>query len=458
MVHRRGARALGVSPGFVFLPATDRYWLGGGRVPVALLAHPLAGIETDGDGLGLVDIEVAGSTVARIVPSGETPMSGAVVQLDGGQVWPGFVDVHTHLDKGHTWQRAPNPDGTFAGARSTVMADRLARWPDDDVLRRMDFGLRCSYAHGTVAVRTHLDSYAAQADITWRVVRELRRAWAGRVELQAVSLVTLETFTGPDGKHLADLVAGAGGVIGGIPFMNPALDAQLDRVVVLAAERGLDLDFHVDENGDPGARVLAHVARAVLRHGFEGGVACGHCCSLAVQPPDVVDETLDLVARAGIAVVTLPMCNLYLQDRAPGRTPRWRGVTLLHEMRARSIPVAVASDNCRDPFYGFGDHDMLEVYREATRIAHLDRPYADWPRAVTTTPADLMRLPTAGRLGAGLPADLVLFRGRHFSELLARPQSDRVVVRDGRALDVALPDHRELDDLMRRRSDGENPR
>src|SRR5688572_26947939 len=113
MVHRRGARALGVSPGFVFLPATDRYWLGGGRVPVALLAHPLAGIETDGDELGLVDIEVAGSTVARIVPSGETPMSGAVVQLDGGQVWPGFVDVHTHLDKGHTWQRAPNPDGTF---------------------------------------------------------------------------------------------------------------------------------------------------------------------------------------------------------------------------------------------------------------------------------------------------------------------------------------------------------
>ena len=71
-----------------------------------------------------------------------------------------------------------------------------------------------------------------------------------------------------------------------------------------------------------------------------------------------------------------------------------------------------------------------------------------WPRAVTTTPADLMGLGTAARLGPGLPADLVLFRGRHFSELLARPQSDRVVVRGGRAIDRALPDYRELDDLM----------
>ena len=142
---------------------------------------------------------------------------------------------------------------------------------------------------------------------------------------------------------------------------------------------------------------------------------------------------------AGIAVVSLPMCNLYLQDRVPGRTPRWRGVTLLHEMKARGIPVAVASDNCRDAFHGYGDHDMLEVFREATRIAHLDRPYGDWPRAVTTTPADLMGLRDAGRIGAGQPADLVLFRGRDFSELLSRPQADRVVLRDGRPIARASP-------------------
>jgi cytosine deaminase len=279
-------------------------------------------------------------------------------------------------------------------------------------------------------------------------VRALRKAWADRIELQAVSLVALDAFAGRDGERLADTVADAGGILGGVAFMTASIDAQLDRVVALAAERGVGLDFHADESGDAGARALGHIARAVLRRGFEGRVVCGHCCSLAVQPSEVVEETLDLVKQAGIAVVTLPMCNLYLQDRVPGRTPRWRGVTLLHEMKTRGIPVAVASDNVRDPFYGFGDHDMLEVYREATRIVHLDRPYGDWPRAVTTTPADLMELPAAGRLRGGVPADLVLFRARHWSELLARPQSDRVIVRRGRALATELPDHRELDDLM----------
>ena len=154
------------------------------------------------------------------------------------------------------------------------------------------------------------------------------------------------------------------------------------------------------------------------------------------------------MAEAGIAVVTLPMCNLYLQDRAPGRTPRWRGVTLLHEMRARGIPVAVASDNCRDPFYGYGDHDMVEVYREATRILHLDRPFGDWPRAATATPARIMGLTDAGLIGVGRVADLVVFRARGFSELLSRPQSDRVVLRAGMVADTNVPDYRELDGLF----------
>jgi hypothetical protein len=132
-----------------------------------------------------------------------------------------------------------------------------------------------------------------------------------------------------------------------------------------------------------------------------------------------------------------------------GRTPRWRGVTLLHELRERGIRVAVASDNCRDPFYGYGDHDMLEVFTQAARIAHLDRPVGTWPAAVTSTPAAVMRLPDAGRIAPGAPAELVVFNARGYSELLSRPQSDRIVLRGGKPIDTTLPDYRELDHLMR---------
>ena len=446
-----------MTAGFVTVPARDAYWLRNATIPATFLTDLPAGLPVSPDGLAVVDVAIRDTRVAAVVASegGVVPFTqkvgganGDAVDLERSQVWPCLIDVHTHLDKGHTWERAPNPDGTFGGALRTVVADRTAHWSVEDVRRRMDFGLRCSWAHGTKAIRTHLDSFGPQAAITWPVFEALRKEWAGRIQLQAVSLVPLQIFGTADGQELADRVAAAGGILGAVTYMSPEIDALLDRVLDLAAERGLDVDFHCDESGDLGARALAHIARAVRRRRFSGRVVCGHCCSLAVQPPDVVAETLDLTAEAGISVISLPMCNLYLQDRVPGRTPRWRGVTLLHELAARGVRVAVASDNCRDAFYGFGDHDILEVFREATRICHLDRPYGDWPRAVTTTPADLMGIAGAGRIGPGLPADLVLFEGRAWSELLSRPQANRVVLRNGRAIERRLPDYRDLDDLL----------
>jgi len=446
-----------MTAGFVTVPARDAYWLRNATIPATFLTDLPAGGPVSPDGLAVVDVAIRDTRIAAVVAAGASEGGGDAVDLRRSQVWPCLIDVHTHLDKGHTWERAPNPDGTFGGALRTVVADRTAHWSAEDVRRRMDFGLRCSWAHGTKAIRTHLDSFGPQAAITWPVFEGLRKEWAGRIQLQAVSLVPLQIFGTAEGQELADRVAAAGGILGAVTYMSPEIDALLDGVLDLAAERGLDVDFHCDESGDIGARALAHIARAVRRRRFSGRVVCGHCCSLAVQPPAVVAETLDLTAEAGISVISLPMCNLYLQDRVPGRTPRWRGVTLLHELAARGVPVALASDNCRDAFYGFGDHDTLEVFREATRICHLDRPYGDWPRAVTTTPADLMGLSGAGRIGPGLPADLVLFEGRTWSELLSRPQANRVVLRNGRAIERRLPDYRDLDDLLGKDRAGDPP-
>jgi cytosine deaminase len=401
----------------------------------------------------LVDVEIAAGTIAEIIPAGTKPVSPSgdipVVDLQGGLVWPCFVDMHTHLDKGHIWERSPNPDGTFASAIESVQTDAQKNWNADDIYRRIEFGLKCSYAHGTKAIRTHIDSAGEQGTVSLEVFEALQAKWGDRLILQAVSLVSLDYFLTPAGEKLADRIAELGGILGGFAYMNPDLDKQLDRVFGLAKERNLNLDFHTDENDDPDSVTLQQVAKTAIRNQFSGQIICGHCCSLAVQPPDLVTETLALVKAANIGIVSLPMCNLYLQDRQSQATPRWRGVTLLHELKAAGIRVAVASDNCRDPFYGFGDHDVLEVFNMAVRIAHLDRPWGDWPCAVTKTPADLMGLPNLGRIAVGLPADLILFKARNFSELLSRAQGDRTVLRQGREIDTTLPDYRELDDLLR---------
>jgi cytosine deaminase len=425
------------------------YWLRNARSPAALVQ----GLDAapDLEGLVRLDLRVAHGQIAAIAPAGTAPEG---IDLRGGQVWPGFLDAHTHLDKGHIWPRTRNPTGDFAGAITAVMGDRGAAWSEADIAARADFALRCAHAHGTVAIRSHLDTYLPHGLTTWRVFRRLREEWAGRITLQMSSICPLDRLTGPDGETLADAVAEAGGVLGMVTrhtggihdALPPSFQAELDHFFGLAEARGLDLDLHVDESGESGARALREIALTALKRGFKGKIQCGHCCSLSIQPEDFAKETIARVAEAGIDIVVLPMCNMYLQDRVAGRTPRWRGVTLVHEMRAAGIRVSLASDNTRDPFYAYGDLDMAEVFRESARILHLDHPFDAWPAAVGATPAEAMGVADRhGTIRVGAAADLVLFSARFMTELLSRPQSDRVVLRAGKVLDAALPDYRELD-------------
>lgn len=371
------------------------------------------------------------------------------VNMGGALVLPAFVDMHTHLDKGHIWPRSPNPDGTFMGALTTVGADRTARWTADDVRARMDFALRCAWAHGTRAIRTHLDAIPPQDAISFPVFREMRAAWAGRIDLQAACLIGAEGFsTDGDFARTARIVADSGGVLGMVTYPLPDIAARIAAFLRMAQDLGLPADFHVDETLDTSSNTLRMIAQAVLDTGFSAPVVVGHCCSVSAMAEPEALATLDLVARAGLHVVSLPMCNLYLQDRQAGRTPRMRGITLVHEMRARGINVSFASDNTRDPFYAYGDMDMLEVLREATRIAHLDHSGPGWVQTALANPARACGF-AAPSLDPGAPADLVIFRARDWNELYARPQADRMVIRAGRQIDRSLPDYAELDALMR---------
>jgi cytosine/creatinine deaminase len=370
------------------------------------------------------------------------------VDLKGGMVLPCFIDMHTHLDKGHIWDRSPNPDGTFLGALDAAGSDRERHWSAEDLRRRMDFALRTAFAHGTRAIRTHLDSIPPQDAVSWPLFDEIRAEWVGRIDLQAASLAGFDMALDAAFVTLADRVAAHRGVLGLFTYPMPDMPERLRKVFTLAGDRGLDADFHADETMDPTVNTLAQIARATLDTGFQGRIVAGHCCSLSTMPEGEALHTLDLCAKSGVSIVSLPMCNLYLQDRQADRTPRNRGVTLVHEARARGIPVAFASDNTRDPFYAYGDLDMVEVLREATRIAHLDHSATDWVQSVLTTPAAICGFP-APSLAVGAPADLVIFRARSWTEFFSRPQSDRIVLRAGIAIDRTLPDYAELDDLMR---------
>jgi cytosine deaminase len=428
-----------------------RYWISRARVPACFLSAPVAGADADFDGALLLDILIDGDRLVAIAAAGAAPREDACIDAAGRMVWPTLVDMHTHLDKAQVIPRVM-PDGSFAGGRTGTVKDREF-WSHDDLRRRMDFALRCSYVHGVSAVRTHIDSFPELAERSWEVFRELRAKWAGRVALQGVSLFTLDLLRTDYGVKIADLTAASGGVLGGVTRAAGKdhvgtlddTDALLDRLLALAAERGLDVDLHVDESADLTAFSLPRIAAAVIRNRFAGRLVCGHCINLALQPEEVARRTIELCAEARLNVVTLPAVMMYLQDREPRRTPRWRGVTLVHEFKQAGVPVAIGGDNVRDTWNAYGDHDMVEAFRQSVLILQLDHPFGDAPTMAGAIPGEIIREPSAGRLAVGGPANLIAFSARTLNELMCRPQSDRVVLNRGRPVRDKLPDYAELD-------------
>jgi cytosine deaminase len=431
------------------------------RIPIACLPPPLnqptGAANAAYEPWRECDVLVDGARISAVWDSGSPRDPGAGVRttdLGGSLVFPGLLEVHTHLDKCHTWDRAPGVHSDFWESLNILYKDAV-RWTEEDVYRRADFGLRTTWAHGTVALRTHLDSSRDVGEGSHAAVARLRDEWRGRMEIQTVSLFSFTNFFSGHAGAIVDRAARHKAVaLGGFPQPNPDLPRQLDSVMAAARELGIGLDFHVDESGLAHAECLRATAEAVLRNEFPHPVACGHNCSLCVQPPDRAMETIALVKEAGIGIISLPLTNLHLQGRArgpaapgatfgPPRTPQWRGLTLLHECIEAGVTVACGGDNVRDAFIGWGDFDLVEVYIESVRLAHLDTRLAFSPSVVTTGPAAIMGLPGYGTIATGAPADMIVFAARKLYSLLARPSTPRRLIHGEEFRDAQLPDYSE---------------
>jgi cytosine/creatinine deaminase len=344
----------------------------------------------------------------------------------------GLVDAHVHIDKNFTVAEVGAVHGDLFAAIERSAAHR-PRWTPEALRERMERALAQAWRFGTRAMRTHLDWPDPEPPASLRVFESIRDEWAGRIELQFVSLTPLEVFERDDaGLRVAAEVARAGGILGAFVYRNEGIGHKLRRLFELAGAYRLALDLHVDEGLDPEAAGLREVAALTLRCGRNGRVTCSHCCSLSVQPDRDALQTLVLCAEAGIHLVALPTTNLYLQG-AWDRTPVPRGITRLREAAVLGMRPIVATDNVADAFYPYGSYDLLETFGLAVQVGHL-APATDWLDAVTVSAAAAMGLGWDGRIRAGCPADLVVLAARNEHELLTPDGRARTVWRSGRPL------------------------
>ena len=350
------------------------------------------------------------------------PASGPATQT----VLPLLVEAHVHLDKAFTITRCrPDEPGLF-GAIIAMLRDK-GNWTADDLRRRIGQGMDEAWAAGCRAIRSHVDWTEPGVPLGWEIAAEVAQDWSDRMPLIRASLSGIDLVGDPDiGPGIAAHVARDGQVLGAFIYRHPDLETRIPFVFDLAERHGLRLDFHVDEGLEIEAAGLDLIVAEAARRRMGDRVLCGHACSLSVRPD--AGRVIDAMARAGVALTVMPTTNLYLQDMAPGRSPRLRGLAPAQELRAAGVTVVLGTDNVCDPFYPLGVHDPLESLRLALPAAHLVPD--DWVDAITAAPASALGLPPQ-RLAKGEAADFLLFPAPDVLAALARPGVPRRVVRAG---------------------------
>ncbi len=333
---------------------------------------------------------------------------------------PAFADPHVHLDKALTSDLVPNPRGDLQGAIEAWIGFRHTQRLDDVHARARRAALAL-LTNGVTAIRAHVDTGPDIGLTAVRAVLRLRDELAQVLDIQVVACAGLP-LTGAAGAEAQALAAEAlalgADVLGGAPYLDADPEAAYDAVIRIALEANKGIDLHVDETLRSEVFTLPALLDRV-EGGFPHPVAVDHVVSLAAQPDDVRNRTIERLAASGVPVVTLPATNLFLQARGSA-TPVARGITAVHELLSAGVTVAAGVDNVRDPFNPTGRFDPLETASLLLVAAHLTGDQA--LTAVTSAPRVLMGLDADN-------ADTVTLPGSSLADVVAAAPATREVRR-----------------------------
>ena len=384
------------------------------------------------DKAGLVDISIQGEYIERVGPNLAPPSGAQILDLGGRLVVPGFVDAHMHLDKAYALDAGLEPSDSLIEAIDDFMAWNVKVTPET-LYKNARKAAEQALLHGTLALRTHVTVDYRIGNQWVEMMTRLREEMAPWLQIQLVAFPMAGMLDSQEGLAIVrEMLADSQILIGSAAARAPDPKKEIDTVFELAGEFGCNIDLHIDESDDPAENTLDYLVDRKLALGFEGIVTAGHCCSLSARDEAHARRVIEKVAEAGINIITLPSCNLYLMGRRDKGLIR-RGLTRVRELLAAGVNVAYGSDNIRDAFNPYGRADMLQG---AMICGHA----LQWGtrselqtllQMGTYNPARILPLPDYG-LEPGCTASLVVLDDEIWGSAVAREASRRYVFSHGR--------------------------
>jgi cytosine deaminase len=377
-----------------------------------------------------VELAMAGGRIVAlgqaIGPARETR------DVAGRLVTPGLVEAHIHLDKALLTDRlADTADTAVEAIRLTAQAKR--GFTVADIATRARRVLDLAVPAGTTSMRAHVEVDPIVGLAGMEAMLPLRREYAPAIDIQLCAFAQEGIIQSPGTEALLRRALEMGAdLVGGCPYNDTDAIRHIEIVFALAREFGVDADFHVDFTDEPEHLHVREIVRQTERAGWQRRVAVGHVTAMAALPAAEQAALTAELARAGIGVISLPLTDLYLMGRRDERNIR-RGLAPVRRLLAAGVPVALASNNIRNPFTPIGTADLSHLTFVSAVAAHMGTPeqMRDLVATVTTHPAQILNLGDYG-VAAGCRADLVVWECERLEEIVMALPSRRLVLKGGR--------------------------
>lgn len=359
----------------------------------------------------------------------------ADIDAGGMLIQPGFVNIHTHLDKADLLSRiSPSQYGKTLEENREILKTLKRNYSEKEVMGRAGSVLSEMIVQGCTAVRTQVDVDATAGLTPINALLKLKKKYSGLVELQLCAFPQEGILSDEKQDLLEKALEKGADLLGGLPLVEKNIadrKKHVDMLFEIAKKHNKELEVQIDESNNPEDFMLPYLIEKTIEEGYTGKVSATHCISLGRVDDKTAEKTIQGLRKAKINVIVTPSANLI--TRFPEKAGRpGNSITRIKDLAQNGVNVALGTDNIRDIFFPLGDGSMLRemhVLATSTRMTEVN-DFEKIFNMASVNGAKIMGLDYGVEVGK--KADLIVCNGVSHRDVLNGFPSIRYVIKDGR--------------------------
>ena len=326
-----------------------------------------------------VDIGIKDGNIENIGNIKERYPEGTEIDAEHKLVIPGFVNIHTHLDKADLLsQMKPSQFGGTLEENRRLIREFKEKYTLSGIKERSGRVVGEMVRQGVTAIRTQVDVDSTAKLLPLQAIKELKEEYAHMVDIEICAFPQEGVLKDGSRELLEKALNSGADILGGLPLVEKTereWKEHIDILFEIVKKHNKNLEVQIDESNNPKDFMLPYLVKRTMEEGYQSRVSATHCISLSKVDNEEALEVIKKLKQAEMNVIVTPSCNLITTFPELKSSRPYNSITRIRDLVENGVNVAIGTDNIRDIFYPLGNGSMIRemhVLATATRMNSIE--------------------------------------------------------------------------------------